>query len=98
MVLITNNFTGNTKLWQVFWVQNILVGAFLNFLVELFLPHISELQTYVLLLFVVFYSLWVIVGMWQCAFNAKWKFWGYIVRGAFIGIVGLLLFTLIQSV
>ena len=98
MELITDNFKGKTKLWQVFWIQNILIGAFLNFLVELSLPHISELQTYVFLFFIILYSIWVIAGMWQCAFNAKWKFWGYIIRSLYIVIIALLTFTFIQSI
>ncbi len=97
MEIIKNNFQGKTPLWQVFWIQNILIGGILQFGVEKIAPHLSIIPTYLLIASSVFYSIWVIVGMWQCAFNAKWKGWGYIVRGLYVVIIGVVIITFFRN-
>jgi hypothetical protein len=97
MDVIKNNFRGKAPLWQVFWIQNILIGGLLQYGVEKVAPHLSTVPIYLLIVFAVLYSLWVTVGMWQCAFNAKWKGWGYIVRGFFIAIIAVVAITYLRN-
>jgi hypothetical protein len=98
MNIIKNNFLGKTLLWQVFWIHNVLIGGIFQFGVEKVVPHLSTFPTYLLVAFAAFYSIWVMVGMWQCAFNAKWKGWGYIVRGFFIVILGVVIITILRNI
>jgi hypothetical protein len=98
MDIIKNNFQGKTLLWQVFWIQNVLIGGIFQLGVEKVVPHLSTIQTYLLVAFAAFYSIWVIVGMWQCAFNAKWKGWGYIVWRFYIAILGVVIITILRNV
>ncbi|TLU61883.1 hypothetical protein FE810_13790 [Thalassotalea litorea] len=97
MELIKNNFTGKTPLWQVFWVQNILLGGLLQLLVDALAPQLSTISTIVLLSIVVSYGIWVMVGMWQCAFNARWKIWGYLIRGLYIAILVIVVVTYLRN-
>ncbi|WNC69400.1 hypothetical protein RI845_04430 [Thalassotalea nanhaiensis] len=91
MDIIKNNFNGKNKLWQVFWIQNILIGAILNFSVENIAPGLGHFSIILLIVFSIAYSIWVAVGMWQCAFNASWVGWGYIVRGLLIAVILIIL-------
>ena len=97
MEIIKSNFQGKTPLWQVFWVQNIFIGGLLNYIVEKVAPHLSTIPIYLLVAFAVFYSIWVLVGMWRCAFNAKWKGWGYIVRGFYVLLLAVVVITFLRN-
>ena len=91
------NFGAGFKAQQIFWIQNILIGGLLQYGVEKVVPHLSTVPIYLFIVFAILYSLWVTVGMWQCAFNAKWRGWGYIVRGFFIAIIAVVAITFLRN-
>ena len=97
MEVITKNFKGKTALWKVFWIQNILAGTLLQITVEKIGPHLSTIPLFILGSFCVLFTIWVVIGMWQCAFNVKWKGWGYIVRVFYSLLLAIVLMSLIQS-
>jgi hypothetical protein len=80
MKYIIGNFLGTNKLWHVFWLHNFLLGTLITAAVDSIANtgNIPLLLTYLGL--TVLWSVWVFVGLWQCAFNANHKFWGYIAR------------------
>ncbi|ESP94663.1 hypothetical protein N483_09250 [Pseudoalteromonas luteoviolacea NCIMB 1944] len=79
MGILTGNFTGKTRLWIVFWIHNMFIGTIVNRLTEEFASQ-TPAVFYAWLSFVILWCIWVCVGLWQCAFNAKYRFWGYILR------------------
>ena len=72
-------WNGKEKLWKVFWLYNFLLGTLLlsamDYLVGL--GTVIEVITY---LIVLVWAVWVLVSLWRCAFNAKWRIWGYLAR------------------
>lgn len=97
MDIIKGNFQGKTPLWQVFWIQNVLVGGLLEFFVDKIGPLLSSFPLYLLVTFTVLYGIWIFIGMWQCAFNADWKGWGYLVRGLYTLIISLVIISLLRG-
>jgi hypothetical protein len=97
MELIKNNFLGKTPLWQVFWIHNMLIGGLLQFFVDKVGPHLPTVPLYIIIAFTVVYSIWVFAGMWQCAFNASWRGWGYIIRGFYVLIIGLVIISFLRG-
>lgn len=97
MELIKNNFYGKTPLWQVFWIQNMLMGTIIQYVVDSVVPHLSMIPIYCFVAFVLAYSIWVLVGLWQCAFNANWKGCGFIVRGLYVLIFSVVIISLLRG-
>ncbi|MCE9685039.1 hypothetical protein LZP73_02290 [Shewanella sp. AS16] len=98
MDLIKKNFQGKTPLWQVFWIQNVLIGGGLQFGVDKIGPSLSTAPLYILITFNVIYGIWVFAGLWQCAFNAEWRGWGYIIRGVYVLVIGLVIISLLRGI
>lgn len=72
-------WTGDEKLWKVFWIYHWLfgfaLGLGLDFSIDFGLP--AELAVRAV---VVVWLVWVTVAQWRCSFNASWRGWGYVVR------------------
>ena len=79
MQSIKDSWNGSEKLWKVFWLYNIILGTFLTKMFD-FLPEGNLGILIPAFLIVGVWGVWVMVSMWRCAFNAKWRGWGYIVR------------------
>jgi hypothetical protein len=97
MEALKGNFTGQTKLWVVFWIHNFAFGTIVNLLTNAFIETESSAFLYTWFAIVGLWSIWVFAGLWQCAFNVKHKFWGYIVRPFTVLCVGFISYTLFVS-
>ncbi len=75
MELIKRAWKGEEKLWKVFWLYGVLAGIVLNLLLTVLIgnPLLAKL-------ILLPYSVWVLVSLWRCAWNAGAKFWGVIAR------------------
>jgi hypothetical protein len=99
--IIKNNFTGNEKLWKVFWLHNILGGIALSVLIypaflglaALGIPKLIFILPIILFLWLI----WVMFGFWQCAFNCSWRGWGYFSRGYVILVLMSVIFGVLQK-
>jgi len=80
MNAIKASWTGNERLWKVFWIYNWLFGTAIGVGSEAAEKALPWPALLVISLFTVVYAIWVIVSLWRCAFNASWRGWGYIVR------------------
>ncbi|MFZ4541736.1 MAG: hypothetical protein ACOYNL_08005 [Rickettsiales bacterium] len=77
---------GEEKLWKVFWIYGVLIGTVLSVVVAILLVPVL-LASLVMPVFQLVplavtlpYWVWNMVSCWRCAWNAKLKIWGYIVR------------------
>lgn len=70
---IKKSWTGTEPIWRVFWIYGVpvLVVAF-----YLSLPYPSRL--FVVVFFT--YFTWLQVSLWRCAYNSRFRWFGYIVR------------------
>jgi hypothetical protein len=92
MNYILNNFTGKNRLWEVFWLHNILLGGLITSATDSLLDSDS-----LVLLITVAWGVWVFAGLWQCAFNTKWKVFGYLARGIVVlGVVAIPLIFFVE--
>ncbi|KID56902.1 hypothetical protein JF50_13520 [Pseudoalteromonas luteoviolacea] len=80
MNVIKNNFTGKTKLWEVFWVHFIFLSMVLNILTDVMSTIESSAYLFAWMPFVTVWQVWVACGLWQCAFNTKYRFFAYMSR------------------
>jgi hypothetical protein len=76
---------GQERLWFVFWIYAVVVGIVLQLLVVIagtagVVGGLGMVIGIPLIIAIAAYSVWISVSMWRCAWNAKAKFWGYIVR------------------
>lgn len=77
---------GEEKLWKVFWLYGVLLYTVLSlvFLVLLVPVVLASLMipAFGLVPFIIMlpYTVWVWVAVWRCAWNAKWRLWGYVAR------------------
>ena len=78
-------WNGERKLWKAFWVMGfvfqILFFYFLLFLlyVGMLLKLTWSIKITVFLLSNI-YTVWILVSIWNCAYNVKNKIWGNISR------------------
>lgn len=80
---------GDEKLWKVFWIYNWLFGTAFGIGMD-YSENFGLLIQLVVLVVVTAWLVWVVVALWRCSFNARWRGWGYVVRTLMvIGFAGL---------
>ena len=78
-------WNGERKLWKAFWVMGfvfqILFFYFLLFLLSLGLL-IGLTWSIKIIIFLIsnIYTIWILVSIWNCAYNVKNKIWGDLSR------------------
>ena len=76
---------GKQKLWKAFWVMG-FVFQILIFYFLLFLLYIGQLigltWSIKITIFLIsnIYTIWILVSIWNCAYNVKKKIWGDLSR------------------
>ena len=76
---------GEKKLWKAFWVMGfvfqILIFYFLLFLLYIgqFIGLTWSIKITVFLISNI-YTIWILVSIWNCAYNVKKKIWGDLSR------------------
>ena len=78
-------WNGERKLWKAFWIMG-FVFQILFFYFLLFLSYIGLLFgltwsiKVTILLISNIYTIWILVSIWNCAYNVKNKIWGDLSR------------------
>ena len=85
MGFIKRAWSGQEKLWKVYWLYAMLLGIVAQ-VVLYGLQMVAAIggfgmiaRIFAMVLFLA-YAVWCNVSLWRCAWNAKAKIWGYIVR------------------
>lgn len=73
---IMRAWSGQERLWKVFWIYGVLFGIIIG--IAAAIAGVSQTIPYIVANII--YGLWLVVAEWRCAFNATWKIWGYVVR------------------
>jgi len=81
MKIIAGNLTKENKLWQVFWIQYVLLSCVISLIYEPIVDNSPKYIGYFFLGLTALWLVWVFVGLWRCAFNVKRRFWGLLTRG-----------------
>jgi len=91
---------GKQKLWKAFWVMG-FVFQILIFYFLLFLLYIGQLigltWSIKITIFLIsnIYTIWILVSIWNCAYNVKKKIWGDLSR--VIVVLNIILLFLIYT-
>ena len=91
---------GEKKLWKAFWVMG-FVFQILIFYFLLFLLYIGQLigltWSIKITVFLIsnIYTIWILVSIWNCAYNVKKKIWGDLSR--VIVVLNIILLFLIYT-
>ena len=96
MSFIGRAWRGQEKLRKVYW-YGILARFILSFIVGVATASLGPDGLGIQLLILAPFYLFFVICVWRCAFNARWKIWGYILRtlivlscvGLVIGVVGM---------
>ena len=78
-------WNGERKLWKAFWIMG-FVFQILFFYFLLFLSYIGLLfgltWSIKVIIFLIsnIYTIWILVSIWNCAYNVKNKIWGDLSR------------------
>ena len=93
-------WNGKQKLWKAFWIMGfvfqILIFYFLLFLLYIGL-HIGLTWSIKITTFLIsnIYTIWILVSIWNCAYNVKNKIWGNLSR--IIVVLNVILLFLIYT-
>ena len=91
---------GEKKLWKAFWVMGfifqILIFYFLLFLLYIgqFIGLTWSIKITIFLISNI-YTIWILVSIWNCAYNVKKKIWGDLSR--VIVVLNIILLFLIYT-
>ena len=83
--LLLSYWNGERKLWKAFWIMG-FVFQILFFYFLLFLSYIGLLfgltWSIKVTIFLIsnIYTIWILVSIWNCAYNVKNKIWGDLSR------------------
>jgi hypothetical protein len=84
MNIISNVSSGKTSLFTTYWFIFLPIGFVIN-LADKVGAGGEQLLLILLIPFV-----WSLYGVWRCAFNVRYRIWGYVARG--LTIVNVLIF------
>ena len=99
-VFLLSYWNGEQKLWKAFWILG-FVFQILFFYFLLFLLYIGMLLKLTwsikitIFLLSNIYTVWILVSIWNCAYNVKNKIWGDISR--IIVVLNVILIFLIYT-
>ena len=99
-IFLLSYWNGEQKLWKAFWllgfIFQILFFYFLLFLlyVGMLLKLTWSIKITIFLLSNI-YTVWILVSIWNCAYNVKTKIWGDISR--LIVVLNVILIFLIYT-
>ena len=83
--LLLSYWNGKQKLWKAFW----LIGFILQFVLIIFFGIFNLIGIalgltwsikFIIFLINIIYTIWVLVSIWNCAYNVKNKIWGDLSR------------------
>ena len=83
--LLLSYWNGERKLWKAFWIMG-FVFQILFFYFLLFLSYIGILfgltWSIKVIIFLIsnIYTIWILVSIWNCAYNVQNKIWGDLSR------------------
>ena len=99
-IFLLSYWDGEQKLWKAFWVMGfvfqILIFYFLLFLLYVgqFIGLTWSIKITVFLISNI-YTIWILVSIWNCAYNVKKKIWGDLSR--VIVVLNIILLFLIYT-
>ena len=100
--LLLSYWNGERKLWKAFWIMG-FVFQILFFYFLLFLSYIGFLfgltWSIKVIIFLIsnIYTIWILVSIWNCAYNVKNKIWGDLSR-VIVVLNVILLFLIYTSI
>ena len=83
--LLLSYWNGKQKLWKAFW----LIGFVLQFVLIIFFGIFNLIGIalgltwsikFIIFLINIIYTIWVLVSIWNCAYNVKNNIWGDLSR------------------
>jgi len=83
--VLLSYWNGKQKLWKAFW----LIGFVLQFVLIIFFGIFNLIGIalgltwsikFIIFLINIIYTIWVLVSIWNCAYNVKNKIWGDLSR------------------
>ena len=83
--LLLSYWNGERKLWKAFWIMG-FIFQILFFYFLLFLSYFGFLfgltWSIKVIIFLIsnIYTIWILVSIWNCAYNVKNKIWGDLSR------------------
>jgi hypothetical protein len=89
---------GEEKLWLVFWIYHFLIGTLLSFNMEGMIASMSLWMSVFYMLVILAWAVFVMVGLWRCAFNAKRRIWGIFARAIVLFFLAMLIWEVVTEV
>jgi len=72
-------WNGDTPLWKAFWLYFVL-GLNFGVLIAGYVFGLVGIPSFAVWIVIAPAVVWAAVSVWRCAFNARWRGWGYIAR------------------
>ena len=84
-ILLLSYWNGKQKLWKAFWLMGVVFQILFFFFLSLILVIGLALGlTWSIKIFIFLvsniYTIWILVSIWNCAYNVKKKIWGDLSR------------------
>ena len=83
MAFIVTWFIGEDRLWKPFWLGGGVLGLLVSslFVTVIVTEALPFVVAYVLFLG---FQVWLMVSVWNCAYNVDWRGWGHMARGVIV--------------
>ncbi len=89
-MIVKSYLMGEEKLWKAYWLAG-LFGGPVFFMAVGFLVGSSRGPFGLAFSLFTAYCIWWSMAIWNCAFNARWKGWGYAARASIVlGILAII--------
>ncbi|MDH3468821.1 MAG: hypothetical protein OES26_23490 [Gammaproteobacteria bacterium] len=87
MEFISDGLRGREPLWKVFWLYTVVLGLVLTVIFEMVLDNLGTIGWTFVVGVAALWGLWVLLSLWQCAYQTEWRGWAIAARTGVILIV-----------
>jgi hypothetical protein len=81
--IVRSAWNGDTHLWTAFWLY-FVSGLNFGVLIAGYVFGLVGLPYFAVWIVIAPAAVWAAVAVWRCAFNSRWRGWGYLARAALI--------------
>jgi hypothetical protein len=81
--IVRSAWHGDTHLWKAFWLY-FFMGLISGVLISGYVFGLVGLPYFAVWIVIAPAVVWAAVSVWRCAFNSRWRGWGYIARAVLI--------------
>ncbi|MEL7535779.1 MAG: hypothetical protein AAFZ58_01155 [Pseudomonadota bacterium] len=88
--IVRDVWNGRERLWATVWIWYAALTVFLQLLNRALVLQVDRVYAFPMLILILLHTIWILVGMWRCAYNTDFRWLGHAARAwVVINVIGI---------